>query len=259
MIVLFLVESSGTSTWRRPSSTLTQPMGFTPPTPWALSTVLNAIRCLLMGIHDCLSMVIQAKKIHPEKKKRTTLPRNIWKWFWLALYEICCTPPHKFNIYTSTQNCHIWKEDTFSPRPMIFGLSKLNFGHVFCILFNTFFHSGFRSLKTEQVSRCFHWATLRLGRSKSYVSNIQKKWKWFGRYQPSSHMFVGILIHFHVPMLLGMVDIQMHHRQECNHKMIKNKQLENCERQATMDILLTACIQNSASNSCKKSIHDNHS
>lgn len=68
MIVLFLVESSGTSTWRRPSSTLTQPMGFTPPTPWALSTVLNAIRCLLMGIHDCLSMVIQAKKIHPEKK-----------------------------------------------------------------------------------------------------------------------------------------------------------------------------------------------
>ena len=115
------------------------------------------------------------KKIHPEnKKKRTTLPRNIWKWFWLALYEICCTPPQKFNIYTRTQNCHIWKEDTFSPRPMIFGLSKLNFGHVFCILFNTFFHSGFRSLKKEQVSRCFHWATLRLGRSKSYVSNIHK-------------------------------------------------------------------------------------
>ena len=111
-----------------------------------------------------------------QKKKTDHTPKKHLKVVLTCIIWNMLYPPPRNLTYIQVPKIAIFERRIhFLQGPWFLGyISKLNFGHVFCIPFNTFFHSGFRSLKKEQVSRCFHWATLRLGRSKSYVSNIQK-------------------------------------------------------------------------------------
>ena len=175
MIVLFLVESSGTSTaWRCPSSTLTQAMVLPrqPREPWAQCWTPSAV-------YSWESMIAfqwwSRQKIHPEKKNGPHSQETSESGFDLHYMKYVVPPPRNLTYIQVPKIAIFERRIHFLQGPWFLGyISKLNFGHVFCIPFNTFFHSGFRSLKKEQVSRCFHWATLRLGRSKSYVSNIKK-------------------------------------------------------------------------------------
>ena len=105
---------SWSSLWRL------QPPGGVLPLPWLNPWVLPRqprepwAQCWTpSAVYSWESMIAfqwwSRQKHPPRKKKRTTLPRNIWKWFWLALYEICCTPPPRNLTYIQVPKIAIFE------------------------------------------------------------------------------------------------------------------------------------------------------